>query len=89
MAEKWKILQEGEKSGASISEVCRHHGINTGQYYQWQRAAEEGARQALNGSGAEKRSQREERLARELERMKSVVAEITAENLELKKSFGD
>jgi hypothetical protein len=32
---------------------------------------------------------REERQAAELMRMKSVVAEITAENLELKKTFSD
>ena len=45
-------------------------------------------RQAFNGDKKEKPSQREERLQRELERMKAVVVEITAENLELKKSLG-
>jgi hypothetical protein len=46
-------------------------------------------KQALNGVGKEKPSQREERLRRQLERMKAVVVEITAENLELKKTFGE
>jgi transposase-like protein len=86
--EKLKILKEGQSSGASIAEVCRRHGINSGQYYQWLKLAEEGMKQALNGAGKEKPSQREERLRRDLERMKGVVVEVTAENLELKKSFG-
>jgi transposase-like protein len=86
--EKLKILKEGQSSGASIAEVCRRHGINSSQYYQWLKLAEEGMKQALNGAGKEKPSQREERLRRDLERMKGVVVEVTAENLELKKSFG-
>lgn len=87
--EKMKILKEGQQSGASIAEVCRRHGINTGHYYQWLKQADAGALEALNGNHREKPSKREERLRLELERMKSVVAEITAENLELKKTFGD
>jgi len=75
--------------GASISEVCRRHGISTSHYYQWQQQADAGALEALNGSHREKSSQREARLRAELDRMKGVVAEITAENLELKKTFGD
>ena len=86
--EKLTILKEGQNSGASIAEVCRRHGINTGQYYQWLKVAEAAMRQAFNGDKKEKPSQREERLQRELERMKAVVVEITAENLELKKSLG-
>jgi transposase-like protein len=89
LEEKLKVLKECQASGASISEVCRQHGINTGQYYQWLKVAEEGMKQALNGSAQEKPSQREERLQRELERLKAVVVEITAENLELKKSLGE
>ena len=89
LEEKLKVLKECQASGASISEVCRWHGINTGQYYQWLKIAEEGMKQALNGSAQPKPSQREERLQRELERLKGVVVEITAENLELKKSLGE
>jgi transposase-like protein len=87
--EKLEILKEGQTSGASISEVCRRHGINPAQYYQWLKASEEGAKQALSRNGKEKPSQREERLLRDLERMKAVIVEITAENLDLKKSLGE
>jgi hypothetical protein len=46
-------------------------------------------KQALNGNVREKPSQREERMRQQLERMRAVVVEITAENLELKKSLGE
>ena len=87
--EKHKILKEGQTSGASVSEVCRRHGIDPGQYYQWLKASEEGAKQALSPGKKEKPSQREERLQRDLERLKGVIVEITAENLDLKKSLGE
>jgi len=86
--EQLTILKEGQSSEASTAEVCRRHGINTGRYYQWLKVAEEAMRQAFNGEQKEKPSQREERLQRQLERMKTVLVEITAENLELKKSWG-
>lgn len=35
--EKLAILEEGRQTGASISEVCRRHGIPSGQYYQWEK----------------------------------------------------
>ncbi len=87
--EKLRIIQECQQSGASIAEVCRRNGVNTSQYYQWLRQTEQGALQALEGKLHDKPSRREERLRRELERMKDVVAEITAENVDLKKSLGE
>lgn len=84
-----QIIKECQQSGASVSEVCRRHGISTAQYYQWLKVAEHGALEALQNGQQDKPSRREERLRRELERMKGVVVEITAENLELKKTLGD
>ena len=86
---KFEIIKEGQQSGASISEVCRRHGLSTAQYYQWLKVAEQGALGALQNGQRDKPSRREERMHQELERMKSVVVEITAENLELKKTLGD
>ena len=87
--EKLKVIKEVQTSGASIAEVCRRHQMSTGQYYQWLSIAEQGAKEALNGERKQKASEKEGRIQRELERMKSVIAEITAENLDLKKSFGE
>jgi transposase-like protein len=89
LEQKLKVLKEARLSGASIAEVCRRHQITTSQYYQWEKIAEEGSRQALGGEHKQKPSQREERLQRENERLRSVVLEITAENLDLKKSLGE
>lgn len=87
--EKLQILKEGEQSGATVSEVCRRHGISTALYYQWANKAEQGARKAFENGLEDKPSRREEQMKEELERMRRVVAEITAENLELKKTHGD
>ena len=88
-SQKFQILKECQQSGASVSEVCRRHGISTAQYYQWLKVAEQAAVEALQNGQRDKPSRREERLQQELERMKGVVVEITAENLELKKTLGD
>jgi len=88
--EKLKVLEEVRQTGATVSEVCRRHGISTGQYYQWEKQAREAALERFQegkrkGDRGELRVQR---LESENLRLKAVIAEITAENLELKKSFG-
>lgn len=87
--EKLEILKEGQQSGASVSEVCRRHGISTAQYYQWVHQAEKATLESFENGAREKPSRREERMKEELDRMRRVVAEITAENLDLKKTLGD
>ena len=87
--DKLKILREARESGASISEVCRRYGISTGMYYKWLEQADAGAMETLNGKKNEKPGRREAKLQQELDRMKSVIAEITAENIDLKKSLGE
>jgi transposase-like protein len=88
--EKMQILEEVEKSGAQISEVCRRHGISNGQYYLWKDLVHKATLEAFRNSGKHKNGKinyEEERLRVENERMKSVIAEITAENLDLKKRY--
>jgi transposase len=87
--QKLKIIKEVQTSGATTAEVCRRHGISTTLYYHWLSIADQAAKEALKGKRPEKPSQKEQRMRRDLERMKEVVAEITAENLELKKTFGE
>jgi transposase-like protein len=86
--EKLQIIKECQQSGASVSEVCRRHGIATTQYYQWLKQAEAAAVEAFQNGKRETPSRREQRQQAELERMRAVIAEITAENLELKKTLG-
>ncbi len=84
---KWQIIKEGRTTNLSISEVCDQHQIRPTQFYQWERIAERGARQALQGQprGRKKPRPSEEALQAEIERLREVIAELSSENLRLKK----
>ncbi len=86
--EKLQVLKECQESGATVSEVCRRRALNTSQYYQWLKQSEEATLESFQNGKKEKASRREEKLRQQLERMKSVVVEITMENLDLKKTLG-
>jgi hypothetical protein len=57
-------------------------------YYLWKRTLL-GAAERIFAKKETKPSAREARLSAELTRAKDVIAEITAENLDLKKTFSD
>ena len=88
--EKPRILEEAQQPGVQIAELCRRRGIGTSQFYTWREQARQGAKAALNQpAGRKGRSQRDaavERLTAERDRLRAVVAEITAENLDLRKN---
>ncbi|MCL0048120.1 transposase, partial [Dehalococcoidia bacterium] len=86
--EKLRVVEEGRQSGASISEVCRRHQIAHTQFYRWERLARQGALEALrNGARKARNGKREEQLLAEITRLRAVVAELTAENLTLKRGL--
>lgn len=85
--EKLRIVLEGMSQDVEVSALCRREGIEPTLYYNWKKKLLASAGAVF--SGAQKGSAREEQLAGELHRMKEVVAEITAENLELKKGRWD
>ena len=87
-ADKLRIVLAGMQPNVEISELCRREGINPTQYYGWRKQLLSSASKVFDDP-ASKRSASEERKEAELRRMKSVVAEITAENLELKKGLLD
>jgi len=89
--EKWRILMEGLKSGASIAEVCRRSQINESLYYSWLRQMEEGAKERLgNGSPGRNKPEREKELLKDkIARQQAIIAEVVQENLALKKTLGD
>lgn len=81
-AEKLRIVVAGLDSGVNLSEFCRQQGISATQFYTWKKR--------LLGSAAaifddKKKAAQEEKAEAEIQRLKNVIAEITAENLELKK----
>ncbi len=84
--EKFQMLEEGRKTDSTVSEVCRRYGIGIGQFYAWEKHARQGALAALrNGKRGRKESKQAETLKSEVERLRAVIAELSMENLELKK----
>ena len=85
-AEKLRIVLAGMQPNVEVSELCRREGINPTQYYGWKKQLLSSATRIFEASGG-KRTAEEERKDAELQRLRNVIAEITAENLELKKTF--
>ena len=85
--EKLQMIEEARKTDSTVSEVCRRYGIGTGQFYMWEKLARQGALEALRNVLAvgDPTSKEEESLKSDLERLRAVIAELSMENLELKK----
>ena len=84
--EKLRIVLAGMETGVEVSDLCRREGINPTLFYGWKKKLLSGAVKIFDES-ASRPSAEAVRTEAELTRMKSVVAEITAENLELKKTL--
>ena len=85
-SEKLRIVLTCMQPGVDVSEVCRREGINPTMYYTWKKRLLASASVVFEEK-PRKRDLERERTERELSRMKDVIAEITAENLELKKTL--
>ena len=81
-----RIVLAGLQADTKVAELCRREGITANQYYQWRDRLLGSAGKIFDrkSSGV---SPEEERTESELRRLKDVIAEITAENLELKKTL--
>ena len=84
--EKLRIVLAGLGGDIEVSELCRREGINPTQYYGWKKQLMRSAAKVF-ANGSEKPSAKEQRICAELTRAKDVIAEITAENLDLKKGL--
>jgi transposase len=86
--EKLGIIEEARQTPQTVSGVCRRHGIATGQFYGWEKKARQGALEALRSKKpGRKRASPETQLKEELTRLRAVVTELSAENLQLKKGL--
>jgi transposase len=84
--EKLRIVLTCLQPGVEISEVCRREGINPTMFYNWKKRLLASADQVFDEK-PKKRELERDRREREMSRLKDVIAEITAENLELKKTL--
>jgi len=83
---KLQVVEEARQTPQTVSGVCRHHGIATGQFYAWEKKARQGALEALRARKRGRKSRNPEmQLKVEITRLRAVVTELSAENLELKK----
>ena len=85
--EKIRIVLEGIRGEVSVVELCRREGIHPTIYYKWLKDFLEAGKGRLRGDAKrEATSDEVQELRRENERLKLLVADLSLENLTLKKS---
>lgn len=87
-AKKLKLVLESISAETKLADICRREGLSPNLLHQWRKqllgSADEIFGRRSKGSGQS--NGQIERQKAEIDRMKSVIAEITAENLDLKKT---
>lgn len=84
--QRLEIVLEGLQEGASVAEVCRRHEISSTLYYRWRDQLFANADRLFERKAS--RPVEVEVLESENRKLKDVIAEITSENLDLKKTPG-
>jgi transposase len=86
--EKIRIVLEGLRGEAGISDLCRKEGIHPTMYYKWSKAFLEAGKRQLNGDTIrEAGSDEVKELRTENDALKMLVAELTLRNRTLKKTL--
>ena len=81
--EKLEIVLEGIASG-NVNEVCRRRGLNVNQYYNWKNKLFKNVEKIFERED-KKQKAREEKLEEVIKKKDEIIAEVTEENLNLKK----
>lgn len=85
--EKIRIVMEGIRAEVSVSDLCRREGIHPTVYYKWLKDFMEAGKGRLRGDAKRDATSNEvQDLRQENERLKLLVADLSLENLTLKKS---
>lgn len=87
--QKLRLVLESLQSENKTAEICRREGLSPNQLYDWRKKLLGSAQAVFARPDRDGEDPRIEKLATQNARMKSVIAEITAENLELKKTLSD
>jgi transposase len=82
-----RIVLKGMEPGIDVASLCRQEGVSQTQYYTWKKLLVSSAEAVFGGKRQRSQEVKESRLEADLTRMKNVIAEITAENLELRKTL--
>lgn len=85
--EKVRIVLEGFRGEVKVSDLCRREGIRPNVYYAWLKEFMEAGKTRLEADTVRDATRAEvEGLKRENERLKQLVAELSLQNLVLKKT---
>ena len=85
--EKIRIVMEGIRAEISVADLCRREGIHPTIYYKWLKDFMEAGKGRLRGDAKREATSNEvQDLRQENERLKLLVADLSLENLTLKKS---
>ena len=86
--EKIRIVMEGIRGDEPISRLCRREGISANLYYKWLKDFMEAGKSRLKGDETRDATRGEvQELRRENDRLKQLVAELSLDNMVLKKSL--
>ncbi len=86
--EKIRIVMEGIRGDDPVSVLCRREGISANIYYKWLKDFMEAGKNRLKGNETRDATRGEvQELKRENERLKQLVAELSLDNMVLKKSL--
>ena len=88
-AQKLRIVLETLQSDGKIAEICRREGLSPNRVYLWRKQLLGSAEAVFTPPRKTGPDPKTEKLEAENQRMKNVIAEITAENLDLKKTLSD
>ena len=89
-ADKLRIVLESMNGDAQLAQICRREGLSPNLVYAWRKALMSSAEQVFaRKTGPRGPDPKVQKLETENARMKSVIAEVIAENLDLKKTLSD
>jgi len=92
-SQKVGILREHLLEGRPVSDICDEHGMNPNLLYRWQKEFFEGGHVVFEHQGSDPAARTAEkkidRLERKLQQKDSVLAELMAEYVAVKKTIGD
>ncbi len=88
-SEKMRIVMAGMQANVDVAELCRREGINPTQYYGWRKQLLTSASKIFDDQRRSKQPAAEARKEAKIQRLERVIAEITTENLELKKGLSE
>ena len=85
--EKIRIVLEGFRREATVSDLCRREGINPANYYSWTKEFMEAGKERLTRNTIRDATRHEiEQLKRENGELKEIVADLLLETHRLKKT---